>query len=299
MIRGSLYAGTVRSERERQIWREETAPLQVMLDLHLEGDGVTDRATSASRLGAFIQRFSEATKETAKHLAGRASYSEKLLIEGVESGSVRVVLRVPDPPEDPRKPTHDGVPAETVDSVALRMLAGVLTLASTAADDGDADEDPLPAVILKLPVPARERLRGAAQQVTASGWEIHGRVMQRRQPEATVVVTPSGAERLQSALKFAPAEPDRVWVHGQLDGFKRSEGVAYFIPDESRRGYAVGVVDAALFHKVARLAEDPERSVRAHVETYTATNPDGSAGRTSRILLDVQPSVTRQGTLAI
>lgn len=288
MLRGSLYARIARDPAKARVFREETAPEQVMLDLHLDGVGVVRHATSAERLGAFIQRISEATKETAKHLAGANAYSQKLLIEGVGPGSIRVVLRVPDLPVDLGKPAHPDVSTDSVDSMALRQIAAAFTLAS-ADDAPPGDDDPLLGMIQHLPAAARSHLRGAAGEAVRAGWEIHGTVQQRRKPELEMLVTTRGAGRLRSALKFAPSEPSRETLLGTLDGFRWSEGIAYFQPDGASRPFAVGLVADDVLARVAKLAERRDREVRAIIETFTEATPGGAAGRTSRVMIDVSP----------
>lgn len=288
MLRGSLYARIARDPLKAKIFREETAPEQVMLDLHLDGKGVAEHATSAARLGAFIQRISEATKETAKHLAGTHGHPQNLLIEGVGPGSVRVILRVPSIPVDPKKPVHPEISTDSVDSTALRKIAATFTLASSA-DAPTSEDDPLLGMIQHLPAAARESLRGAAGEAVKAGWEIHGTVQQRRKPELEVIVTKRGADRLRSALKFTPSEPHSEPLLGTLDGFRWSEGIAYFQPDGATRPFAVALVADDVLARVAKLADQRNREVRAVIQTFTEVTPSGTTGRTSRIMLEVEP----------
>lgn len=272
----------IRSDRDRQILREETAPRQVEVDLHLTGPGVEGHRTSATALGALVQKISEATKFVARQLAGSSRWSENLQVEGFAPGSVRVVLRAPDVPRAPGAMVEDD--GETADSKALRKVAVLLTLASS----DDPGNDALVASIQDLPRGAREALRLAADVVVSAHWEIDGHVRRWREREEPLKVTRRGAEQLRDALAWKVPEPKRESFVGTLDGFRRSTGVAFLRPEGQGSAYAVAVSDPRLFHEVAQLAAYDDLPVRAVVETWQAHRSDGRPGSVSRRLAGLE-----------
>lgn len=281
---GSL-SSLIRSERDRAILREETAPPQAMLDLHLIGVGVEGHATSARRLGAFLSRVSEATKEIAKGIARASSYSENILVEGFSPGSVRIVLRAPDVVPRRDDTLVDGI-FESADSKALRRVASVFALASED-DELALDSDPLAAAVEVLSIAARGRLRSAADVVLAADWEIDGTVRQARQVEESVRVTQRGASKLKSALELSLLEPQTRTIVGTLDGFRRGLGVAYVKPVDSGGTLAVAVTESDLFHRVAEMAAVENLPVRIVVRESQTERPDGAPGRITRRLVEV------------
>lgn len=292
----SSLQGLIRSDRDRQILREETAPKQVLLDLHLGGPGVDGHATSADLLAGFIGRLSVATKALAKQIAGTNRHSERLLVEGIAPGSVRVVLRIPDDRPEGNVLTH--VQAESVDSKALRRVAGLLALASSDEPEPDGS-DPLAAAVEGLPIEARDCLRAAAHDVMRANWEIEGAVRQWRQPEDRIRVTKRGAEHLRTALSLRVPERIRRTITGTLDGFRRSTGVAYVTPHgENTRPIAVAVGDPELFHQVATMAAYDDLPVRLTFNEWQAVTADGGAGRVARRLHAIE-SLGAQDGLAL
>ncbi len=289
----SSLQGLIRSDRDRQILREETAPKQVVLDLHLGGPGVDGNATSADLLAGFIGRLSVATKAVAKQIAGTSRHSERLLVEGIAPGSVRVVLRIPDDKPEDDVLTH--AQAETVDSKALRRVAGLLALASSDEPEPDGS-DPLAAAVEGLPIEARDSLRAAARDVLKADWEIDGAVRQWRQPEDRIRVTKRGAEHLRSALSLSVPERTRRTITGTLDGFRRSTGVAYVTPHgEDMRPLAVAVGDPELFHRVATMAAYDDLPVRLTFDEWQAVTADGGVGRVARRLQAIESLGAQDG----
>lgn len=285
MVRGSMYAHIARDPEKARVFREETAPLQAMADIHLGGAGVDGHLTSARQFAKFITRLSEATKFTARAIAGTPSYNENLLIEGVAPGSVRVVLRVPDG-STATASVSDDVIVDTPDSSALKKILGVLTLASTDEDTPGSDD--LLAAMHGLPLEARTRLNGAAAAVISAKWDIEGTVQQRRQPEETVHVTPRGAKAVRSALKFNPGAPVEEQHLGVFDGLKRSLRTVYFNP-VGARGFAAAVVHDELLHDVAELLTEPGREVVAQFAVRFDSGAEGTAGRKIRELVRIEP----------
>lgn len=285
MVRGSLYANVARDPDKARVYREETAPLQAMADMHLGGQGVEGHLANASHFAKFISRVSEATKYTARSIAGVSAYSENLLIEGASPGSVRVVLRAPDGTTSAAH-VSDEVIMDTPDSSALKKILGVLTWASDNADLPDSDD--LLAAMHDLPPDARTSLKGAATQVIKAGWDVEGAVRQRRQEEERIHVTPRGAASVRSALKFNPGEAVRERHLGAFDGLKRSLGTVYFKAVEPRRGFAAAVAHEGLLDEVAALVTDPDREVVAYFDVRSDVGDDGSVGRRTRVLAAIE-----------
>lgn len=290
----SVAAGIDGDPHLEKVFREETAPDQALLDLHLEGDGVREHQTSAARFATFVKRVSEATKFTAKHMAGLESYPERLLIEGVLPGSLRVVLRAPAIASTAFGDPHPEIQADSSDSSALKVIARVFTSASMT--DDDADSAPLLGLVQALPAPARRALRGAAGEVIKGGWEIAGTVRQRRKEEEPIQITQRGAARLHSALKFHPGEPEIEVRIGFFDGLKVSAGTVYFIPTE-RGGRPFGAAAptddllSQVAHLVAERDQDAAHSqeVRAVFVVSVEDAEPGVPSRRSRRLESITP----------
>lgn len=290
----SVAAGIQGDPLLEKVYREETAPEQALLDLHIEGDGVHEHQTSAARFATFVKRVSEATKFTAKQIAGLESYQERLLIEGVLPGSVRVLLRAPATNGTAIDEPHPDIQADSSDSLALKVIARVFTNASMT--DDEADPAPLLGLIQSLPAPARRALRGAAGEVLKGGWEIAGAVRQRRREEEPIQVTQRGAARLRSALRFHPGEPEMEVRIGFFDGLKVSAGTVYFIPTErGGRPFGAAAPTDDLLSQVAHLVAERDRDaghsreVRAKFVVSVEDAEPGVPSRRSRRLESITP----------
>ncbi|MFD6445072.1 hypothetical protein ACFWEJ_08215 [Promicromonospora sp. NPDC060204] len=294
-VQASLFAGIAKDPEAVRVFREETAPEQVVVDLHLEGGEVTEHSTNAGRFARFVQRISQATSAVAKDVAGAARYPENLLIDALAPGSVRVVLRAPGIPTDKGRPAFEDLPVSTADSTALRRIAGILTHASTTSDA--ADDELLPALVRELPARARSLLESASTEMLKAGWEVAGTVRQRRYSEEDVTVTQRGVARLKSVLKFAPSDPARESIVGTIDGFKYSLGVIYFSPADSRRGFSAVVHTDALLVRVVRLSQQKDLDVVATFEIVTEGGAEDSV-RVYRTLVDVREAGA-QGKLGV
>lgn len=284
-VQASIWASIAADPDAVRVFREETAPQQVVVDLHLEGGEVREHSTNAGRFARFIQRISQATSAVAKDIAGTSRYPENILIDALSPGSVRVVLRAPEKTPEANRPTFDDLPVSTADSTALRRIAGILTYASTTPDV--ADDELLPALVRELPAKARSLLESASTEMLKAGWEVSGAVRQRQCPEEEVSVTQRGAARLKTALKFAPAEPVRESLVGTIDGFKYSLGVIYFSPEDTRRSFSAAVRTDALLARVVQLSQEKGLNVVATFELITEGGP-GDAVRVYRTLVDVR-----------
>ena len=286
LAQASLLSGVVGDNQHlRQVYEEETGPEQVEVDLHLEGAGVSGHATNAFAFAAFISRLAEAVKETAKDIANFPRYNSNLLIEGALPGSVRVVLKAPKPPTTQSLPPGSSV--SSVDSEALRRIARVMTLASSGNDETPEDE-PLDAAIQQLPIKARTKLRGAAEQALRTNWEIDGSIRQRRYGIDQVELSTRGAARLRTALIAAHEEFKSESAYGTVDGLKHSLGVMWFKPETASRSFQATVSDDALLSRVAELAADPEQRVLAVFDTYSSlSDATESVVKKSRLLRSI------------
>jgi hypothetical protein len=284
---GSLY-GLIHSDRDRQILREETAPEQVLLDMHLTGSGVDGHATSAARFARFVKRVSEATKYTARQIAGTDSYSERLLIEGVGPGSVRIVLRVPDQ-DGLQAEKAEGTESESADSTALRRISRIFTNASS--DDGG---ESLVAQVHDLPQNAQRAIKSAVTEVLRAGWQVDGEVLRRRQPIEEMRLSKQGAARLNGAIEFKPGPPESEARVGNFDGHRTSRGIAYFIPrDGDGVAFSAAVHDEDLLRRIAWI--DSQRddhgnqiTVRAIFDRFLEPAEAGVSSRHSRSLRDFE-----------
>lgn len=282
---GQIYGGLViGNETLEKVWQEETAPEQAELDLHLGGPNVPAHVTNARLFARFVAGISKTVKETAKAKAGRKSYSERLLVEGATPGSVRVVFRAPNPA--PRYSVDnnpaEGTEASTVDSDALRRVATVFALSS----DNDP-ESPLYSELRDLPDPARAALKRIANLTIHAGWEIEGHVRQRHFGADSVTFGPAAAVRLRFELESIPEQVVIETLSGRLDGFRRSLGTVYIIPDIGR-AIPVVVQTPELLRTVSALAADPDIRVVATMEVVRATSPDNEKMiRISRTLLEI------------
>lgn len=280
---GQMYAGTVRGNAElEQVWQEETAPMQVEVDLHLEGDSIHGHATNARQLAAFVEGLNKATKHiVARDIGGRG---RDLLIEGVLPGSVRVVLHA----DGPKLPQTEAMPVEpgthfqsSPDSEALRAIARLLTIASD-------DEPAIAAEVRALPQLARSALKGAVEAARVEGWEVAGTLRQRGLGSSPVHLTPHGAAILVDELAAHQYEDRTEWMTGTIDGYRRSLGSFYFTP-AGGKPFAVSAAPDQLA-KTAELAADPDVSVRAQIMTVTAAESEADRITTSRMLVNIEPA---------
>lgn len=272
---------------ETQVYLEETAPEQAELDLHLTGSGVLGHATNAHSFSQFVSGISEAVKETAKALAGKGSYTEGLLIEGAAHGSVRLVLRAPQPVTE--ETPIDGV--TNVTSVDSRALLQVGSLLSHAGEEGD--DSPLLAELRQLPAAARRGLKRASKSADSAGWQIDGVVRQRGRGADRIRLSRDGTRRLISALDDETAETSYERLFAKIDGARQSINSVWFAPDTGGTPIRAGVPDGELLKKVARLGADPDGLVEAVFQVLTSTT-SGASPRTqkSRVLVAVEAAPT-------
>lgn len=284
LMRGSIRAGIVGNDLElMDVYEQEVGPEQAEVDLHLDGPGVDEHATSAKRFADFIAGISEAVKETAKHRAGKGRYTEGLLIEGATPGSVRVVLKAPRPKIDPDATIDERTSASSVDSDALRSIAAILTHASDPEPDS-----PLVAEIADLPPRARDGLRRAIRSSRKAGWIVDGTMRQRRIGLQPIHLSSDGATRLSIELDSRIESTRQERLVGRIDGFRRSLGTIYFAP-EGRAIITAGVIESEITTKVTELFTDPDAEIEAVFNVVESRLPgDKSQVRTSRTLTSIR-----------
>lgn len=270
MTRMQLRAGIVGDNPALlDVYERIAGPDQAEFDLHLDGPGVQGHSTNAHHFSQFVSGISEAVKETAKSIAGRKSYSENLLIEGAGPGSVRVVLRAPDPDVSRnRSETNTLASASTVDSEALRSIAAILTHASS-----DDDESPLIAELTRIPIGARDGLRRAARSTNEAGWDIKGIIRQRNFGASEVTLTRDGAFRLRLGLDAKVENRTDEVLGGYIDGFRRSLSTLYFQPERGGKIIQAAVTDPETTAAISELFADQDSLVEVVFEVISTYLP--------------------------
>lgn len=259
-------------------WHRLVGSEQAVFDLHLAGAGVEDNATRADQFAQFVSRIGATVHAKAKDTAGLQRYPHKLLIQGAEPGSVRVVLRVPVPQIPDGQQVQDATVASSVDSDALRLVASIL-----AHGDDMSDDSVVTSEIQSLPVPARVSLRKAMEGVQKAGWEIQGSISQRGYGYTDVALTTAGAARLRHELAVTEPVIRHAELFGKINGTKDIEGVLWFEPEGGSEFRAVVGDDPQLRDKIVELQLGHPR-VRAEFVIYETQSPDGNTMMRSRKL---------------
>ncbi|UZF54348.1 calponin homology domain-containing protein [Gordonia polyisoprenivorans] len=289
-LRATLRSGVVGDDPIlNNVYEQEAGPEQAEADLHLEGPGVESHSTNALQFSRFVSGMSEAVKQTAKFMSGRAAYSNRLLIEGATPGSVRVVFRVPSQmiPED--QTADPATVASSVDSDALRTVVSILGHAS----DTDPNS-PLAAELSELPPQARTALRRMVSASEKGGWNLKGAIRQRHIGLTPVEFTHEGVVRLKIELQSTVERRRESHEIGRVDGFRWSLGSLYFIPSRGNP-FTAGVVDGDVAHRVTELMADPDQSVSAVFDVVESHLPgDNQRPRVSRILKRIAPLGVQQ-----
>lgn len=284
LARDSIRAGIVGTDPELlDIFEQEAGPEQAEVDLHLDGPGVDGHSTNAKRFAEFISGVSDAVKETAKHRAGKGRYAAGLLIEGATPGSVRVVLKAPTPTIARAQEVDPETFASSIESDALRSIAAILTHAS----DPDPNS-PLVAELAELPLGARVGLKRAIKSSRKAGWTVEGQMRQRRIGLREVRLSTDGATRLSLELDSRIDRKTKETVIGKIDGYRRSLGTVYFIPDGGKV-FTAGVLDSEIVPAVTDILTDPEAEVKAVFNVVESQMPGGKGQiRKSRTLIGIQ-----------
>ncbi|TWX36242.1 hypothetical protein ES689_12625 [Frigoribacterium sp. ACAM 257] len=241
---------------------------QSELDLHLDGETVTEHATNALDFANLVRGVAEAVKELTKSSMGRQRMPSTLQVIAPTPGSVRVVFR----PEAPK--TVDGVVAdsasETRESASLVRVATILARAGEQDGGGVLD-----ALTAGVPIGAHAGLRRAAKAVVAARWSISGTLRRPHHDPIHVSVDPRGAARLLTALAARTHEEQHVDVQGRVDGQRRSVGAMWFVPPTGA-AFEAAVPDTQLLDTVASLAA-ADKQVRARFQVIV-TALAGSTG---------------------
>ncbi|MCS5524823.1 hypothetical protein NY551_18970 [Curtobacterium flaccumfaciens pv. oortii] len=263
---------------------------QSELDLHLDGDTVTEHATNALDFANLVRGVAEAVKELTKSSLGRQRMPSTLQVIAPSPGSVRVVFR----PEAPK--TLDGVvegsASETWESASLVRVATIL--ARAGGQDGDAVLDALAAGV---PIGAHAGLRRAAKAVVGAQWIISGTLRRPHHDSIPVSVGPAGASRLLTALAARTYEEQHVNAEGRVDGQRRSVGAMWFVPSVGQ-AFEAAVPDAELLDRVASLAAADEL-VRARFQVIVTALAGSTGGVRRSYSLESIVAVPAEPTLPI
>jgi len=270
------------------VYRELTAPRQAELDLHLTGAGVQGHETNALDLADFVESISKAVKEIAKTFTGATRRVDRLLIAGVQPGSVRIRLRAPDGPpllvNGDSSQSHGGEPdrESTPESLALREVADLLVRAGQVNDDADEDAS------IQLPASrkARANLQKAARVAHEARWNLEGELVQRGHTPRRMCLSTQGAAQLEEALqKSQPKSEDRVVV-GTFDGHRNSGNSVFLIPDGGS-SMTLTVENEQLLMRAVRVSNNTENRISATVRTHSKVADGGvQVGNVKRELVD-------------
>lgn len=279
----SLLMSAAGDEEFVSEWHRLVGAEQAVLDLHLGGVGVEENTTRADKFAFFVSSMSSTVQRASREATGRRRYPRQLLVEGVQPGSVRVVLRAP----VPRIPNTQSVDpltvASTVDSDALRLIATIMGHANDPAQDSIAT-----AAIQALPPAARIPMRTAMDHVQTAGWEIAGSISQRGFGYSSLKLTSQGAARLRIELE---ARYDKSFIqemYGRISGSKDIEGTLWFTPEGGTEFRAQVANDATLRRSVVQHQLDhPRVFARFDVVESHAAGREASSVRVSRVLRSV------------
>jgi len=285
LTRASILNGIVRDDHDLfDIYIKEVGPQQAVLDIHLEGEGVSNHSTNAESFAKFVLGLSDAVKETAKAEVGAQRAASELLIEGALPGSVRVVLKAP--PVEELNNFIEETPS-SLQSRALRKISQVLSIAS---DEDELVSETLDASVQSLPVKARKRLSAAVGQALSSSWSLKGALEQRKYGVEDLTIDSRSAAKLKVALERGHEEPSIEKFVGTIDGVRRSGGIMWFKPDD-KPVFAATVKDDALLQRVAELNALEDQQVSAIFDVLTVFDQgDSAAFKKSRTLISINTS---------
>lgn len=274
MARSSVLAAVSDDDFLLNVAIAEIGPDQAELDLHIDGASVHSHSVRAEPFGVFVARAAEAVKEITKASLRRAAYRSNLEISAATAGSLRVLLKAPQP--DGSEAQIDSITASTADSDSLRRLAILL------AQAGQEDRDVMDATIRELPIAARTKVRSAVDQVAKSGWDLAGELRQRHVGVVPIHLSNDDVKALHAQLGEATVEVDPdVVMRGVIDGARRTTGSMWFIPLESSAPFTASVTDADLLERVNVLNATPDHLVRAVFERVRTTREAANSTRVS------------------
>lgn len=269
LARQSLEASARQDPALEKVLFEVQNHAQSELDLHLDGDAVSEHATSALQFADLIRGIAEAVKEVSKSAMGRKRLPTTLQVLAPMPGSVRVVLRAEPPAE--RDGVVRGTDSSTQDSSSLATVANILARAG-ATDDGDV----LSGLTTGLAIGAHPGLRRAAKAVAKAGWRMEGTLRRPQTDPIKLRVDAAGATRLLQALDARTEKTESLELTGQIDGQRRSVGAMWFVPVGSA-SFEAAVPDADLLDRVASLAATAQ-PVRARFQVVTRAPAGATSG---------------------
>lgn len=290
LSRQSLVSMASRTEEGRALVNEVLSTSSE-LDLHLDGAGVTDHETQAVALGRFITRASTAVKEIAKDISGRRAHSSRLQVLAPAMGSVRVVLKTPEPSS-----TGDELPrteSDQLEDLALSRLVSLLLQAE--ADDDDPDGGTLEASLHGLRGETRKAVRLLSQSVLEAHWQVDGEFRPRRGRPTPVSISAQSAARLVTAANTRTDAVTTERREGLVDGWVWSEQVMTFLPNDGARVRAVA--PQHLHARVAELNTEPRQQCIATFTVVTTLAPGESTSRRRSFALDGIEPVGEPATL--
>lgn len=257
------------------------APEQVELDLHLVGAGIHNHEAKASEFSKLIGHIAGATKRIAKDIQDKAHASaDDILIQGVQPGSVRVVLRAPDAERDTSSQVDESNGREfpliddstmTVESQALWEIGHVFTAAS-GNDEVDGEFD----LGLIKSSQARDELKKAVDILKKNNWEIKGTASRRGVKPANVQLTARGANKLSEMLKATNPVTVSKRVDGQITGHRAWDDHTVFIQPDHGRRLVLHTSDLSLLRTAAKLATDGKNKVTVIYEETTYRDESGT-----------------------
>lgn len=289
-ITGLAYAESVTpAALESQLARIEPLrkprPAQrTELDLHLAGPTIRKSEGDAKSFGQFVSAVATAIKEIIKSDLGLGRHEDRLVVQGVQPGSLRVRFM------EPEQPPFDDLLVDSPDSTtpeggALWRLGQIFNVAEEAAAS-PADSPDLTSATA-MTVAARSSLNKLSSLVERAHWSAHG-YLRGAQSDNTesVSLSLSAAFRLAQSTKEEELRIDRQRLVGTVDGFHWSDGMMRFVSGDAapfRAAVPVGLQEA-----VVELLQDPTRPTAATFNVTTRRTPDGRIAATSYILVDIE-----------
>lgn len=284
--RESILLSLHPSDPLREVWFEETAPLEARAELHLSGPTVRGHSADAGQVSRLIESINLAVRrDSSSRLSPRREKLPKstLFVESFAPGSLEIVLKAA-PVEAPKSRADerplDGVPlTRHIISDSLTTVMSVLTAASSDAVPEALDTQGLNGK-------AFSALKEAAQAVIGETWDIIGTVTQRNHAPVPIKFTPRGAHRLKSALEAQESEPTIHEVTGTMAGFRESTGLVWI--DVAGREISMRAVENELWRQARALSPDPDQLLRVRY-SEVVRGFDGQRVSASRTLIHIEP----------
>lgn len=280
LLRSSLAANASQDPGQRATLRSLQLAGRSQLDLHLSGAREDLHETSASALGAFLTRVSEAVKAIARSVSGMERLRGDISVLAPAMGSVRVVL----------VESHDLASETSHGRSREAWVMGIERMAETfvLADEGIEE---LSASVEDLDGRARMALRRLSETVAANSWCIRGRLVTQDGEDRELSFGSDAADRLIDATNESRSKVTERTLSGVVDAWRWSTSTMRLVPD---RGASV---EAFVPRNLQRIAADANAQrgtrVTATFRVFEVTSPRSGALRQSHILehLDVEPTL--------